>query len=42
MNKLKWDVPDWVPLIGGKTWGINIPLIPKLHTGTDYFKPLPA
>jgi len=38
MNKLKWDVPDWVPLIGGKTWGINIPLIPKLHTGTDYFK----
>jgi hypothetical protein len=39
MNKLKWDVPDWVPLIGGKTWGINIPLIPKLHTGTDYFKP---
>lgn len=39
MNKLKWDVPDWVPLIGGKTWGINIPLIPKLHTGTDYFTP---
>ena len=39
MNKLKFDIPDWVPLIGGKTWGINIPQIPKLHTGTDYFTP---
>jgi len=33
MNKLKWDVPDWVPLIGGKTWGVNIPKIPLLDTG---------
>lgn len=39
LNKLKWDIPDWVPVIGGKKWGINIPLIPKLHTGTSYFKP---
>lgn len=29
LNKL--EVPDWVPLIGGK--GINIPLIPKLEKG---------
>ncbi len=36
MNRLKWDVPDWVPLIGGKKWGISIPLIPKLATGTNY------
>jgi len=39
MNKLKWDIPDWVPLIGGKKFGINIPQIPTLHTGTDYFMP---
>ncbi len=24
INKLKWDVPDWVPLIGGQHWGFNI------------------
>ncbi len=39
MNKLKWEAPDWVPIIGGKTWGINIPLIPTLHKGTRYFMP---
>ena len=32
LNKIK--LPDWVPGIGGK--GINIPLIPKLDTGTNY------
>lgn len=32
LNKIK--MPDWVPSIGGK--GINIPLIPKLDTGTNY------
>lgn len=34
LNKLQ--VPDWVPGIGGK--GINIPNIPMLYKGTDYFK----
>lgn len=34
MNKIK--IPDWIPGIGGK--GINIPLIPKLAKGTDYWK----
>lgn len=24
MNKLSWDVPDWVPLIGGETFGFDI------------------
>lgn len=33
LNKLQ--VPDWVPGIGGK--GINIPNIPMLAKGTDYF-----
>lgn len=33
LNKIKFDVPDWVPGIGGKTLGFNIPKIPKLATG---------
>ena len=32
LNKL--TIPDWVPGVGGK--GINIPLIPKLETGSNY------
>lgn len=32
INKIK--IPNWVPVVGGK--GINIPLIPKLATGTNY------
>lgn len=32
-NKIKLDVPDWVPGIGGKVFGFNIPQIPKLATG---------
>lgn len=33
INKISFDVPDWVPVIGGKKWGFNIPKIPKLATG---------
>lgn len=33
-NRIQFDVPDWVPLIGGKKFGINIPQIPKLAKGT--------
>ncbi len=39
MNKLSFDIPDWVPApFGGKSWGFNIPTlsattIPKLATG---------
>ncbi len=33
MNLLSFDVPDWVPLIGGKKWGFNIPEIPLLAKG---------
>jgi len=36
LNKIRLDMPDWVPLIGGKSFSINIPLIPKLETGTNY------
>lgn len=34
LNKIK--IPDWVPLVGGM--GINIPEIPMLAKGTDYFQ----
>lgn len=39
LNKLKFDIPDWVPSIGGKTFGLNIPTVsnvnlPRLATGT--------
>lgn len=38
INKLSFDVPDWVPIIGGSRFGFNIPNIdipeiPKLATG---------
>lgn len=32
-NRIKFDVPDWVPGLGGKTWGFNISKIPMLRTG---------
>jgi hypothetical protein len=40
LNTLSFDIPDWVPLIGGESWGINIPRanfgrvsIPRLAQG---------
>ena len=38
LNKLSFDVPDWVPGLGGKTFGFNLktvtaPQIPYLATG---------
>lgn len=33
LNKIKFDVPSWVPGIGGKSYGFNIPKIPKLAVG---------
>ena len=38
LNKIHFEIPDWVPLIGGKSFGINIPLVsevslPRLATG---------
>lgn len=31
MNKLHFDIPDWVPDVGGKSMGINIPPISELQ-----------
>ncbi len=39
LNRLSFDIPSWVPLIGGNHFGFNIPelsrvSIPRLATGT--------
>lgn len=33
INSIGFDVPDWVPLVGGKSFSINIPNIPLLAKG---------
>ncbi len=33
-NRIHFNVPDWIPGIGGKQFGFNIPQIPKLAKGT--------
>ena len=30
LNRLRFDVPDWVPLIGGKTFSLNVPTLPRV------------
>ena len=30
INKLSWNVPDWVPIIGGESWGFDIPQLGKV------------
>ncbi|HEX3030378.1 MAG TPA: phage tail tape measure protein, partial [Clostridia bacterium] len=38
LNKISFKVPKWVPLIGGKGFGFNIPKLPKLAKGTMNWK----
>lgn len=38
LSKIKFDIPEWVPVIGGKKFGINIGKIPELAQGA-YVKP---
>ena len=33
LNKLSIDIPDWVPGVGGQTWGVNISEIKHLAKG---------
>lgn len=35
LNKISVDIPDWIPGVGGKSFGVNIPKIPHLARGTD-------
>lgn len=44
LNKIHFDIPDWVPLLGGKSFGFNIgqitaPQIPLLAQGGILTKP---
>jgi len=39
LNKLSFDVPDWVPLMGGNSFGFNIPKIPLLGKGAIVDQP---
>lgn len=38
INGISVTIPDWVPGMGGKSFGINIPTIPMLYKGTDNWK----
>lgn len=33
LNSISVDIPDWVPMVGGQTFGLNIPKIPQLEDG---------
>lgn len=35
INSIAVDVPDWVPFVGGKSFGVNVGHIPMLAEGTD-------
>ena len=42
LNSLSFDIPDWVPFVGGQKWGFNIPKIPELARGGIVDKPTRA
>ena len=42
INRISFDVPDWVPVIGGRSWGFNLPTVPKLHDGGVFRAPNPG
>jgi hypothetical protein len=38
INRLGVSIPDWVPGVGGKSFSVNIPLMPTLARGTQSWK----
>lgn len=47
INLISFDIPEWVPVIGGNTWGFNLPTIgkvsiPRLATGGVITSPTQA
>lgn len=38
INTISFTVPDWVPGLGGKTFGASLNTIPYLYKGTNYFE----
>lgn len=39
MNSLSVSIPDWVPAVGGKTFGVNLPTINYLENGGILMQP---
>lgn len=39
LNKISFTVPDWVPLLGGKHFGVNLPKMNYLYNGGIITKP---
>lgn len=39
LNNLRVDIPDWVPLVGGTSFGVNLPTIPMLANGGEIMAP---
>ena len=39
LNKIHFSIPSWVPLLGGKSWGFNLPKIAELAEGGIVNKP---
>ena len=42
LNKLRIEIPKWVPKFGGEVFGFNIPKIPRLHDGGTFRSPIPG
>lgn len=42
INSISVTIPDWVPGVGGKTLGFNIPTIPQLAEGGVATSPHPG
>lgn len=42
LNKIKFEIPNWVPEYGGKKFGINIPTIPKIKLAVGGIVNLPG
>lgn len=42
MNRISFSIPDWVPVIGGRSWGFRLPNIPRLHSGGIFRSPVPG
>jgi hypothetical protein len=38
LNRIKIDIPKWVPKFGGQSFGINIPKLPSFALGTSFFQ----
>ncbi|MDB2046472.1 hypothetical protein PM021_10165 [Clostridium perfringens] len=39
LNKISFTAPDWIPGVGGKHFGVNLPKIRYLHTGAVFDEP---